>query len=326
MAAAPLFAMLLLRASATPYPNVCAAGSPWNTTACAAGWSCCPNAYSPSGWGCAPFPNAVCCPDNFSACPAGTVCVRSAPPAPPSWNTSVGYNCSTPGGEVARALPSCKGGPPLPPDGARKNVVYIGDSLSEGLQPVVAAALADVALVQHAPWGGGGGAGTAALAAQCAVPYFLRSPSGIPVAPDVVLFNSGMHNTCPGTVTPGKCDHPSAYLADLESLTAQLLAWAGGSGARLVFALTTLYECDATVNGFIQQMNRDAQAVMARHGIAVLNGTYEAILEKCGPPPHPGCASEPSWGDTCFCPHCGPAYAWLAAQALVPQLRAFLGA
>ncbi len=52
----------------------------------------------------------------------------------------------------------CKPGPPLAASTTLKNVLVIGDSVSLGYTPVVAALLEDVALVQHAPWGGDGGA------------------------------------------------------------------------------------------------------------------------------------------------------------------------
>lgn len=39
----------------------------------------------------------------------------------------------------------------------KKNAIWIGDSLSLGMIPYVAANLSDIALLQHAPWGSDGG-------------------------------------------------------------------------------------------------------------------------------------------------------------------------
>lgn len=70
----------------------------------------------------------------------------------------------------------------------------IGDSVSiMYTEPYLIDALADVALVQHAPWGGDGGAEETAYAAQC-LGYFTSSPSGVALHPDLVMFNSGMHS------------------------------------------------------------------------------------------------------------------------------------
>lgn len=70
---------------------------------------------------------------------------------------------------------------------------WIGDSLSLGMIPHVAANLSDIALVQHAPWGGDGGAEETTYGLAC-LDFFLHSPSGMPAHFDLVLFNFGMHD------------------------------------------------------------------------------------------------------------------------------------
>jgi hypothetical protein len=73
-------------------------------------------------------------------------------------------------------------------------VFVIGDSLSIGFTPLVAETLSDIALVQHIPWDTtDGGAEEAAYFEQC-LDNWLRSPSGLPYFPDLIYFNSGMHN------------------------------------------------------------------------------------------------------------------------------------
>ena len=47
----------------------------------------------------------------------------------------------------------CKTGPPLPMSTSLKNILVIGDSVSDGYTPFVSARMAEVALVQHSPWG-----------------------------------------------------------------------------------------------------------------------------------------------------------------------------
>lgn len=62
----------------------------------------------------------------------------------------------------------------------KKNVLIIGDSLTIGYTPPVADELADIALVQHAPWDtSDGGAEETAYGVQC-LDYWLHSPSGLP--------------------------------------------------------------------------------------------------------------------------------------------------
>ena len=53
--------------------------------------------------------------------------------------------------------------------------------------------MAKVALVQHSPWDTrDGGAEETAYGVQC-LKYFLRSPLGVPLKPDVIMFNWASH-------------------------------------------------------------------------------------------------------------------------------------
>ena len=47
--------------------------------------------------------------------------------------------------------------------------------------------------MQHAPWGGDGGAEETAYGLQC-LDYWLRGPAGDAIAPDLVFFNFGLHD------------------------------------------------------------------------------------------------------------------------------------
>lgn len=144
-AVASLIAITVSLASAQ-WPQTCVPGNAWNATKCPAGATCCHDQFSVSTMGCCPWANAVCCPLD-GCCPSGTKCVVAYES---SFNTV--YNCTAPDGTVVgldRGV--CKPGVMLPLDAVKKNVIVIGDSLSIGYLPSLRAALADIALVQHAP-------------------------------------------------------------------------------------------------------------------------------------------------------------------------------
>lgn len=214
-----------------------------------------------------------------------------------------------------------------------KNVLVIGDSLSIGYTPYLNAALsaAGIALVQHAPWDvSDGGAEETAYGLSC-LPTFLSSPSGLPLtganAPDLVLFNWGMHDGPMGNETlPGQNGPQAYYLGQLSSIVGVLSNWAATSGARggkgtaLAFVTTTCYVCDATANGSVQALNAAATALMATAGIPVID-TYDPIASECGPLPAPGGCKGIAG---CWCPHCPPMYGWLANTTLIPAVKGML--
>ena len=177
-------------AAAAQFDTLCpnAKGGPYtayNVTRCpSATATCCTSIFNPSGVGCCPHRNAVCCGNSSGCCPEGTACV-------PSEVAGLRFNCTAPGVTMTMNFGTCKGGPPLPMSATRKNVIYIGDSLSIGMMPFLAANLSDLALVQHAPWGGeDGGAEETAYGLRC-LDFFLASPSGMAIKPDAVIFNFG---------------------------------------------------------------------------------------------------------------------------------------
>ena len=99
--------------------------------------------------------------------------------------------------DAGLAAQVCKTGANQPFSKVLKNVVIMGDSVSIGYAPKVQIALADVALVQHSPWGGDGGAEETEYGWRC-LEYLLRAPDGTPQVPDVLWFNWGLHNTGTG--------------------------------------------------------------------------------------------------------------------------------
>lgn len=203
-----------------------------------------------------------------------------------------------------------------------KNVLIIGDSLSIGYTPFVAADLADVALVQHAPWDvSDGGAEEAAYFLQC-LDNWLHSPSGMPLQVDLIYFNSGMHNLlAPGSSTvPGQSGTYDEYASELAQGVLQLQAYAKASGTKLLYGLTTPFLCSADTDGIIAHtLNANASAIMAAQGIAVVD-QHAPIIAKCGVAPVASCFALKG----CFCPHCPPGYSWLSSTVIAPAIRAML--
>lgn len=184
--------LLVLSGVAAQFDTLCPnqAGGPyskWNETRCPSeSATCCSSGFNPSGVGCCPLKNAVCCPGSpFACCPEGTTCVLAD-------GSANGYdsrwNCTAAPAPPTTNYATCKSGPPLPMSTAKKNALWIGDSLSLGMIAFVAPAVADVALLQHAPWGGDGGAEETQYGLRC-LDYFLASPSGMAIKPDAVIFN-----------------------------------------------------------------------------------------------------------------------------------------
>lgn len=283
--------------------------------------SCQPSGFNPSTVGCCPFPSSISC-GGYTCCPSDTTCVHTG-------GSGYGetFNCVKGGVVQETAASVCKGGPPLPMSRAKKNVIWIGDSLSLGMIPFVTANLSDIALVQHAPWGGDGGAEETTYGLRC-LQTFLASPSGMDISPDVIIFNwvrtgwrvcvceamrvcvcrcgemrglnhppysptppplKGMHDgPMTNDTTPGQNAPPTAYGGELKQLTEMLQAFAAPLGAKLVFAHTTPYICTAQQDGCVQNLNNVADSIMAAAGIPVLK-TYEAVIAECGHAPQASC-------------------------------------
>lgn len=347
-----VFSLALFAAAAhAQWDTVCpgAKGGPysaWNESRCDSGsQSCCPSGFSPSGVGCCPFKNAVCCPGSqFACCPEGSTCKLEA-----GGGYNVRFACVAPDGSNSTNYATCKAGNMLPLSTTLKNVLYIGDSLSLGMIPFLAASLSDIAFTQHSPAGGDGGAEEALYALRC-LDNFLHSPSGMPTKYDLILFNSGMHNGPMFNETyPGQNAPPDNYGVELAAITDKLLAQAAAWGAKLLFATTTQYMCNAISDGCVQNLNNQAKAIMASKGVPVV-GVYDAMRSKCGPSPTT-CNNAFNMTNGLFCPHansiacaCGwPARSptprgsshpslsfmpcadsWLATTVVAPAVRALL--
>ena len=133
----------------------------------------------------------------------------------------------------------CAPGPALDISATLPNVLIIGDSVSDQYTPSVAARLNATALVQHAPWVGGGSANDVASGLfnlqNCRWLRPAQRPDEI-VAWDLILFNFGLHDLL--NVCPGKLEIYTAMLANVTDL---LLS----SGAKRVeYILTTPFQAD----------------------------------------------------------------------------------
>jgi hypothetical protein len=138
----------------------------------------CAARYSGNGEGCCTYENATCCPNGQTCCPAGTTCQ----------DTGVRTVCAGAAANETVGLSVCKSGADSPFSTDLPNVLIIGDSVSIGYTPLVATAMAKVALVQHSPFDHrDGGAEETAYGVQC-LDQFLRSPGGVYLRPDVIML------------------------------------------------------------------------------------------------------------------------------------------
>jgi len=332
-AAAAVATAVSTAAPADVWPHLCANGTGGNPDArCPADATCCKSTFSQDLLGCCPFPSAVCCSNGLTCCPAGTRCVDNLPTGWPSWGftttcepvedtPSTTDGAATTGSVTGKCV--CKYGPPLPPSTTLKNVLIIGDSVSIGYTPFVGKALGDIALVQHGPWGGDGGAEETAYGVQC-LDYFLRSAEGVPFKADVIMFNWGLHDgpqlflLPPANVTiPGQEGAMSAYATELTNITARLVAYAKDTGTKLLFGITSPMLASTQADADVQELNRRAVGIMAEAGVPTID-LHAAVVGKCGAAPTTSCFNHTD----CFSPHCSAAgYEWLANATIAPAIR-----
>ena len=219
---------------------------------------------------------------------------------------------------------TCKPGASKQFSTSKKNVLVIGDSISIGWTPWAAKNLSDVALVQHSPWDvRDGGAEEAAYGKQC-LEFFLSSPGGRALTPDLVVFNWGMHDGPMSNATvPGQNGPSSQYPVDLADIARRLAIWAAtGERAeretKLLFVLTTPFVCSINATGNVLALNNVAREIMDDANIPVFD-PFPAIVDRCSPLPNPTCDGI----DDCWCPHCPAQWGWLA-EMIVPTMRTML--
>jgi len=251
---------------------------PVTSTACPTGTTCCPAQYSGSGYGCCPYPNAVCCSNNQTCCEAGSTCVLSG--------AYLSTCVSTHGSKMGISV--CKPGPVTPPSTTMPNVLIMGDSVSIGYTPAVINGLANKFHVSHTPYDlGDGGAEETAYGLQC-LNYFLSTALQQPYKADIILFNWGLHNVNNGTV-PGQNGPPIFYTPQLEQITQQLATYAKEKNIKLLWATTTPVPYDTTLNEVVVSHNVAASNIMIKYGIPQVD-LYAQVIKFCGPVPYWNCA------------------------------------
>jgi hypothetical protein len=221
----------------------------------------------------------------------------------------------------------------IPPSLTKKNVLIIGDSLSIGYTPYVASMISDVAQVVHIPADvSDGGAEESSYLLQC-LEFFLKSPSGMDFNAyggkiDLITFNSGMHNlVINGTGVPGQSGNATEYAQELEYITQRLVAYTNEHPeTKLMYFLTTAYLCDATIYETIAGLNQVATSIMLQYGVPIAD-PFTWIVDTCGGTiPSAGCANFPSWGHSCWCPHCPAGYSNMTSAVIAPSILSILNA
>eukprot|EP00755_Sulcionema_specki_P019463 Sspe_Gene.69537::Locus_40995_Transcript_1_1_Confidence_1.000_Length_490::g.69537::m.69537 len=107
--------------------------------------TCCPNAYSVSGYGCCPGSGLRCCvanrappgsfwpPPSTFCCPVNSTCVPGPPQGPfGDYGPPPVNHCRLPNGVEVEAVLSCKAGVPQKMSEELPNVLVLGDSVSIG--------------------------------------------------------------------------------------------------------------------------------------------------------------------------------------------------
>lgn len=277
--------------------------------------TCCVQNWMPSKgkYGCCPYAKATCCSNGYTCCPEGTVCQDKGS----GWGVTTtcvdAKGTATEPGMDGGGQQVCKSSGPLPFDTARKNVIILGDSVSIGYTPKVAALLDDVALVQHSPWGGDGGAEETKYGWLC-LDFLLRAPDGTPQRPDVLYFNFGLHNLNENRL-PGQSGPIEEYAPYLDKIAQQLAAL--DPKTKVVFGITTPEMCNAASDDVVVNNNKDAVDIMAKYNIPTVD-MHAPIIEECGPAPNKTCLGI----NNCFCPHCsGDGYQWISERTIAPAIR-----
>jgi len=129
----------------------------------------------------------------------------------------------------------------------------------------------------------------------------------------------------PPDCDPGQSGPPSDYAPYLLKIVNFLKTAPALAKTKLLFAITTPDMCDVPTNDLVEQLNKQAQQIMAAAGIPIVD-LYGAITGECGPVPQPACFGSQG----CFCPHCYGndqlGYQWLTNNTIVPAIAKLLSA
>ena len=146
--------------------------------------------------------------------------------------------------------------------------------------------------------------------------------------PDLVYFNFGMHdyvtNCEPGYgCVPGQSGNATVYPKELRLITERLITYTAALSppAKLMFAITSPYLCDASIDNVIAgTLNVAAKEIMTDLKVPTID-LHAAVTSWCGDAPQSSCLGQAG----CFCPHCpGIGYQKLANTTIAPAIRAAL--
>jgi len=282
--------------------------------------TCCPSVYSGSGYGCCLLPNAVCCSNNQTCCPQGTTCPSKSDFEAPDGDLL--SNCTDNAGNQLRQNPLCKPGPALDFSTEMPNCVILGDSISIGYTPFVAAWMTNDTVqhkcaVQHSPWDTtDGGAEDTGYGFDC-LQHMLSSPKLVELKPDVIQFNFGLHNTAPpGKAKPGQSGYPQDYAPQLTLIADELLK----TGAKLLFVLSTPVPYSVEENDIIVELNQQAVSIMTERSIPILD-LYSAVIDVCGQVPFWNCSISLNRDDDHNLHYTQEGYSYFSSAFIVPSLQ-----
>ena len=328
---------------------------------------------SPSSAGAAAGAGVVQCPRTLdgkplqqTSCPSGWACAAKVsgtgachfeyPPSVKPHRENC-YGC-TPTATKSRPPLACEPNlPTVPMSTTKPNILIVGDSISHGYFPILAAA-ALFAQFQHAP------SNTGALQAgvECFNITTLLGATADQVVWDLVVFNFGLHDTSEPTPPPaerttgstGAAAGSSAraprahtahswvsdttpvpwvsnYMRQLERYTNEMLRSARAKKA--LFALTTPYMAGG-VYKILEQMNGNATEFMGTVDVPTVD-LYTPIVNHCtngtGVLPYSLCdicmGSVPGHPvNCCTTPHYTEAGYQLLVDALVPAIKSAIAA
>ena len=268
-----------------------------NSTGCpSAGATCCPHSFSSTKWGCCPMPNAVCCAGSYGlCCPADHTCEKTGAYSglckPKSVDVAAArdaqllHEAPPPPNLFTGGAPQvCTPGAIQPPSQTLPSAIVIGDSVSIGYTPHVAAKLAGKVQVQHSPSAGGGGADDTPYGAQCILgesaghtESFLRTARYEPVKWGVILFNFGLHDM--ETNATGGAHSLANYSAQLTAIAEKLQ----GTGSKLLYVATTPFMPYTSLGDpIVPKLNAAAKLIMDAKRIPIID-LWGHVVAKCGP-------------------------------------------
>jgi acyl-CoA thioesterase-1 len=198
------------------------------------------------------------------------------------------------------------------------NVLIVGDSISHGYFPLLAAALNGTANLQHAP------SNTGALQAGIAC-FNITTLDALAenVKWDVISYNFGLHDTSEPTPPPVGITNIAAYVAQLRHYTELALS----TGAKPLFALTTPYMAN-NIYKTLEVMNSKASGMVHGLGVPTVD-LYTVVAGYCGPLPYTYCdicmgATPTKKVDCHTTPHYNAKGYQMLTDALVPAIKALL--